>query len=366
MPARRHLEPVAVLGGGHGAHAMAADLALAGCDVRLCEHPRFASSFRATLEGGSIERQGLGRTGVARPALVTTDFAAALEGARLVNVVVPASGHELFLGALRPYLRDDQAVVIWAGDLGSLQLAHLLRADEAARPAILETSTMPWGARLTAPARVDVFVTAKRILAAALPATETDDWLEALRAFWPALEPAEHVLQVGFSNPNPLVHPPGSLLNAGRIEHARGDFYLYREGMTPAVLGLIRALWRESNQVAAALGFTIPYDEADFDKPASIMGELFERPAAKYEAIANVLGPTSLQDRYLTEDLPFGLVPVAELGDRAGVDTPLIDALIALGSVVCGHDFRRTGRTLRSLGVEALSLEAVLAHVRGT
>ncbi len=365
MPGSGQLEPVAVLGGGHGAHAMAADLALLGCEVRLCEHPRFAAAFHSTLATGVIERQGLGRTGLARPALVTTDFEPALEGARLVNVVVPASGHELFFAALRPHLRDEQVVVVWAGDFGALRLAHLLGEDETVRPAILETSTMPWGARLTAPARVEVFVTAKRILAAALPATETDDWLAALRSFWPALERAEHVLQVGFSNPNPLVHPPGCLLNAGRIEFAAGDFRLYREGMTPAVLGLICAVWREATQVAAALGFAIPYDEEDFARPASIMGELFERPAGKYEAIANVLGPTSLQDRYLTEDLPFGLVPVSELGDRAGVETPLIDALIALGSVVCGHDFRRSGRTLRSLGLDTLSVEGLLRLVRG-
>jgi opine dehydrogenase len=345
---------------------MAADLALAGCEVRFCEHPRFAAGFRTTLESGVIERLGLGRTGLARPALVTTDIARALAGVRLVNVVVPASGHELFFEALRPHLRAEQLVVVWAGDFGSLRLAHLLSGDEAARPAIVETSTLPWGARLTAPARVEVFVTAERILAAALPATETDDWLPSLLGFWPAFEPAEHVLQVALANPNPLVHPAGCILNAGRIEFARGDFRLYREGMTPAVLALIRAVWHEARRVATALGVAIPYDEADFDKPASIMGELFARPTGKYEAIASVVGPTSLHDRYLTEDLPFGLLPVSEFGRRTGVATPLVDALIDLGSVVCGQDFRRSGRTLRSLGIDALDTAALLRLVRGT
>lgn len=358
------LDPIAVLGGGHGAHAMAADLTLAGYEVRLCEHPHFAQSerFKPTLDAGRIELGGIGRRGMASPALVTTDFAAALDGARLVNLAIPAFGHALFFEAMAPHLSSDQIVVVWAGDFGSLHLAQVLKASAPERaPTIFEASTLPYGARLAGPAKVDILLMANRVLIAALPATETVKWLDDMREIYPMIQPAEHVLQAAFANPNPIVHPPGSLLNVGRIEHTGGDYYMYGEGMTPAVLRVIHQVFRESSAVAEKLGFTIPgYPEGDFAKPASIMGEVFVRDEDKYEVIAGILGPTSLQDRYLTEDLPFGLLPVSELGDRLGVETPTIDAILQLGALVCERDFRREGRSLASLGLAQLTPQQIM------
>ena len=361
------LDPIAVLGGGHGAHAMAADLTLAGYEIRLCEHPRFAESerFKPTLEAGRIELGGIGRSGDASPALITTDFAAALDGARLVNLAIPAFGHALFFEAMAPHLTSDQIVVVWAGDFGSLHLAQVLKASAPEHtPTIFEASTLPYGARLAGPAKVDILLMANRVLVAALPATETVKWLDDMREIYPMLQPAEHVLQAAFANPNPIVHPPGSLLNVGRIEHTGGDYYMYGEGMTPAVLRVIHQIFRESSAVAEKLGFTIPgYPEDDFAKPASIMGEVFEREDDKYAVIAGIRGPTSLQDRYITEDLPYGLIPVAELGDRVGVETPTIDAILQIGSLVCERDFRGEGRDLEALGLAHLEPAQIIRYV---
>ena len=33
-------------------------------------------------------------------------------------------------------------------------------------------------------------------------------------------------------NMNPIMHPAGILMNAGRIEYSKGDFYFYKEGVT--------------------------------------------------------------------------------------------------------------------------------------
>lgn len=363
------LEPIAVLGGGDGAHAMAADLTLAGLEVRLCEHPDVAGGFQTTLDSGVIHLEGIGRTGDARPALVTTDFSAALDGARLVNVVIPAFGHDLFFDAMTPHLKEPQVVIVWAGDFGSLKLAHTIaRRPGAARPGIMEASTLPYGARRTEPNRVAVLLEANRFLVAALPASDTDRWMGDLQAIYPAARKGDHVLQVAFSNPNPLVHPPGSLMGVPRIEYTGGDYYLYREGMTPAPRRVIKRMFDEANAVGSRLGFTIPgFPEEDFDKPASIMGEVFGcgTKGDKYEIIANIRGPTSLESRYITEDLPYGLLPIVQLGDRLGVDTPTIDAIIQLGTIVCETDFWSEGRDLDSLGLAELDADRIIPYVTG-
>ncbi|NIM49549.1 MAG: hypothetical protein GTN78_22205 [Gemmatimonadales bacterium] len=360
-----NLDPIVVLGGGHGAHAMAADLTLAGHEVRLCEHPDFSERFKATLESGEIELRGIGRTGKARPALVTTAFAEALRGAKLINISIPAFGHDLFFEAMIPHLTSDHVVAVWAGDFGSLRLDHMLsEQSKSARPVILEGSTLPYGTRISGPARVDMLLFANPILVAALPASETGEWPGALRALWPGVKPAEHVLQAAFANPNPIVHPPGALLSVGRIEYSKGDFYMYREGMGPATRRVIYGLFQDSAAVAEKLGFTIPgYPAGDFDKPASIMGEVFECPGDRYDVIANVKGPSTLQDRYLTEDLPCGLLPISQLGDKLGVPTPTIDGIIQLGSLVCERDFWREGRSLESLGLDRMKPSEIMKYV---
>jgi opine dehydrogenase len=48
------LKKIAVLGGGNGAHAMAADLTLKGLEVNMCEAPEFKEGFGVTLERQEI------------------------------------------------------------------------------------------------------------------------------------------------------------------------------------------------------------------------------------------------------------------------------------------------------------------------
>ncbi len=359
-------EPIAVFGAGNGGQCMAADLALAGCEVILCELPEFADRLGAVRARGSIRMTGAGRTGEAALAHVTADPSEAVARARLLNIVVPAFGQRRFFEALIPHLRDEQLVVVWAGDFGSLELRSML---DACRPEcsvhVVETNTLPYGTRLLAPGEVHLPLLAPRVRAAALPADAGAAALPALRELWPCVEAGSDVLSVAMSNPNPIIHPPGSLLNVGAIQ--RGDFHMYREGITEAVARVIRSLYGEVAAVAAALGTSVvAYEERDFDTKVSVMGVAFQAPFDTIGAIGDIGGPHSIEDRYITEDLPYGLVPIAQLGELAGVPTPLIEAIVSLGSAVCGRDFSEQGRGLERLGLAGLAPEEIMDRVRGS
>ena len=68
---------VTVLGGGNTAFSMAANLALAGFEVLLWEHPAFAQTIEPIRESLTIHLDGAGRT-ERRGEAVTTDPAEAL------------------------------------------------------------------------------------------------------------------------------------------------------------------------------------------------------------------------------------------------------------------------------------------------
>jgi opine dehydrogenase len=68
--------------------------------------------------------------------------------------------------------------------------------------------------------------------------------------------------------------------------------------------------------------------------------------------------------RYMLEDVRMGLSLLASVGQFAGVATPLTQALLAMGSAICGMDFRRQGRTLATLGLEGLHRQGLQRLLR--
>ena len=65
-------------------------------------------------------------------------------------------------------------------------------------------------------------------------------------------------------------------------------------------------------------------------------------------------GPEHLKDRYVTEDVPYGMVLLATLGNLLGVPTPTHDAVIQLASVINRTDYWKTGRGVKQLGLSRL------------
>jgi len=231
---------VAILGGGNGAHMMAAHMALEGVSVNMVEHSRFEKSFRHVLETGEVTVSGIGPSGVAKLNLATTDFARGLAGVQWIHLVMAGTGHELFFQAMLPHLSDGQNVVIWAGNMASVRLYSLLQRRKPARSVrIFETNTLPYGTRLRAPGHVELVLWATRVQIAGMPASLASPVAD-LKKFFPQLEKGKNALTTALDNPNPTVHPAASVLNIGRIEYSKGDFYLYREGLTPAVAKVIR------------------------------------------------------------------------------------------------------------------------------
>ncbi|MFW9808768.1 MAG: NAD/NADP octopine/nopaline dehydrogenase family protein, partial [Candidatus Thorarchaeota archaeon] len=82
------------------------------------------------------------------------------------------------------------------------------------------------------------------------------------------------------------------------------------------------------------------------------------------DAYDDVGSPSSLNHRYVLEDVPTGLVPISHLGKLAGVETPAIDAIINTACQLYDCDFWNTGRNLENMGIEGLSPYEVREYVR--
>jgi opine dehydrogenase len=357
---------IAVLGGGNGAHALAATAVLAGVSVHMYEDPEFAASFAPTRERRTIELIEPGGRARARLACATHDLDEALAGVTYVHVATNTAGHAPVFARLVLQLRSEQTVVVWAGRFGGLRLARALRvAGRGDGIIVAETNTLPFGTRLTGPAEVTVFYQARRIFVGTLPTRAAHTVVDAIRPWCPIARAAPDILSAAFRNGAIVVYPVGALFNAGRIEHARGEFNMFREGITPAVARVIQALYGELERVGEAFGLDVEhYPESAFAAPHTIEKEEFTDPAGSSAPLNDLTGPTAIPTRYLFENLRNALPVVAELGRVAGVATPGIDALIHLGGLLSGDDFWAERQGLATLGLDGLDLARIRARLR--
>jgi len=355
------LKKIAVLGGGNGAHAMAADLALKGFEVNMCEAPEFKESFSTTLERQEILLiDAGGEEKAVKLGMATLDFEQAIKGVDYIMVAIPAIGHKHFFASIMPYLRDGQTVVVWPGNYSALLFARMLREGGVKRDITLaEGHTLPWGCRLEAPGRTRIFVDSWKLLLAAFPARNTAMVINDLKHIYPVV-PGENVLATSLNNLNPIVHPVGAILNAGWIDTLGKDFYFYKYGTTPSVARAIKAIYEEVARIGEAIGIKmLEYPEESFWSRSTIMSVYFKAPLDMEGTVANIAGPSSMKGRYITEDVPYGLVPTAQLARKFNVDIPIIDATIKMASLINQTDYYREGRSLKELGIAGLSKEGL-------
>jgi opine dehydrogenase len=250
--------------------------------------------------------------------------------------------------------------VLWPGSGGTLAFRRVWDELGFEEPVLLaEAVTFPYCCRrLEGPGTVNIHrVDGPGMLLAALPATGTPAVLRALEdTYAHVVKPAVSILEPALYNANIIVHPVGALLNMGRIEYSGGEFYMYKEGLTPSVKKVIYAMDAERSALFTALG----YRPHTYDQ---VFADCFNMTVEEF-ALTSSKGPFSMQDRYVTEDIPMGATLTASLARKAGVPTPTYDAMIHLASVVNDTDFYATGRSLENLGLAHLTLEELEAYLQ--
>lgn len=359
---------VAVLGGGNGGHAVAANLALNGCRVNFFELPQFAEPFERVLRTREIRIEGISIDGVAKLNLATTDIGKAIKEAEIIFVVTPAFGHKAMAEHCAPYAQDGQIFVLMPGSGGSLEFVNIFKQKKVKREVIFaESCTLPYGARLKGSGHVSVLIHAVILPTGIFPSKRTDEVIPRLKRFYPSITPAKDVLEAAINNPNPVVHPVATLLSATRIEHSKGEFYLYSEGMTPSVARAFESLNEERLSICNALGYHLHHwDNIDFkdynlgeteeECRYRILNTTMDAAFGKDGIYAGIKmkGPQNLKDRFVTEDVPYGMVFLSTLGDLIGIPTPTHDAVIQLASVVNRTDYWTTGRGVKEVGLSKM------------
>ncbi len=354
-----------VIGAGHGGKAMAAHLALMGYSVTLYNRtPENIKTIKAR-KGIELESFPGGPHGFAKLKKCTSDLKEALSDAHVVMVVVPSSAHREIAQHCAPHLKDGQIIILHPGrTCGAIEFAKVLRDTNcSANVIVAEAETFIYASRSTGPAQVRIFSIKDAVPLAALPATHTQKVLDVINDAYPQFIDGGNVLQTGLDNMGAIFHPALTILNAGWIESTKGSFQFYIDGVTPSTARVLEVLDRERVTIAAALGIrattALEWLKMAYDAKGENLYEAIHANPGYY----GIMAPPRLEHRYIFEDVPMSLVPIAALGKRYGVETRAIESIIHLACIIHRTDYWRRGRILEKLGLEHFSVSELTRYV---
>jgi len=369
---------ITVCGGGNGAHALIGTLLLQDetTHIRLYlpleeERSRFAevisshSKFEVQLEGEV-------HSVVSNRIHVTADPKQAARSSTII-MVVPAFAHEPILSQLAPYLTKESTIAALPARSGlEYQARDILGKVGQNGCVLVGLQTLPWACRIKEFGRsVIIHGTKKRVGAACLPKKEIKEKAKVLSTLLGMdVIPYQSMLELSLANTGQFIHP-GIMYSVfgdrlGEIfpsEAAVPLFYASVDDKAAKVLS------RMSDEVLT-IKDTVEQKRPGFKMPSVVHLSqwLLEAYGDDIKGTANLtrmfqtnrgyqalkVPVTKVNDgyrvdvatRYLTEDVPFGLLVTKGIALAVGVETSTIDEVITKTSAWIGKEYLIDGRLI--------------------
>lgn len=346
---------ITIVGTGNAGSTVAADLSLRGHDVILLKtsNKLHNEHFQTIHKNGWITIEENGNERIA-PVKTSTDYATSIPDRDLIIVYVQTNYHEQVIREICKYIQEDQTVLV---EPGYLATCYFLKYCQK-RITIAEAESSPVDCRIVAPGRVRVLFRNVMNPVGVFPPDRKSSVMEVLSRTGYPFECLQSVVEAALHNPNLIVHTVGAIFSVPRIEYVAvhgGTYSMYREAFSPHIWNLVEALDNEKMDVLEKMGFMrLPYVEACKHRNATEDASDALAVFFEYANHSAPDGPNVPDSRYITEDVPQGLVLLESLGKINLVPTPVCSGLIDIASAILSQDFRKEGRTVECLGESEL------------
>lgn len=348
---------ISVLGAGNGGCAVAADMSLKGHEVTLIKTSNSIhnENFKYLMENNgkiSLVEDGIKKeTSIKK---VTTDLSL-ISDSEVIIIYIQSRYHEDLIKRIIPYLKSGQILLFNPGYISTaFALKHGVRKDII----LAEAESSFIDCRITSSGVVTVSFRNKNNPIGIFPSRKKEEASSVLNKIGFPFSYVSSVAEAGLHNPNLIVHTVGAIMSIPRIEKTHGDYVMYHEAFTPSVWNILEKLDKEKMDILEKMGYErLPYVEA-----CKIRNSPNDKRSAKevfmwYASMPTAVpGPTVVDSRYISEDVPQGLVMLESLGKYFNVKTPVTTALIEIASAALQRDLRIDGRTVESLGEDNIKI----------
>ncbi|WP_031200273.1 NAD/NADP octopine/nopaline dehydrogenase family protein [Mesorhizobium sp. LSHC414A00] len=342
---------VSILGAGAIAYGLAAYLAQSGHSPMLWS----PSGHRTrTLATGELLK-ATGDIEATVPVRIAKDCRDAIDHADVVVIALPAYGHKMVMDAAVPHLADGIPVIVSShSSFGALYLSKRLAERKVRLPVVVWGTTLLTGRQL-GPTEVQVTSIRQKLDVATLPFDALDQGYKLCTAlFGDRFVKRDGLLAIALSNLNPQNHLGIALLNLTRMEKA--EQWSQGGNVTPAVGRFIEALDAERLAIAGNFGIAVRTVQEHFSLSFHVpMSTVSEMNLEMDRQGRGGFGPTTIESRYILEDVPFGLLPTAVLGKISGNPAVLHESGISILSAAYGRGLKGDNDILPGLGIEKMT-----------
>lgn len=363
---------VTVCGAGNAAHVLLPVLAATPAVRTTVFAPlaEEAARWSASLGAEEVVTVTLpdGQVLAGRPALVTADPAAAAMDADLVLLALPAFAHEPVLRALAPHLPPTAQICAVPARGGFDWMARQVLPGH--QGALLGLQTLPWACRIrTWGESAEVLGVKTGVDLAGWPPealAQTAQQLSSLLHV--AMQPVASFLALTLANTGQLIHP-GIMFGLFHDWDGRplgeDQAPLFYGGVDDATAALLQALSDEVQAITAAVQQALPQLDVSSVLPLDVWlrrayaGQIDDASTLRSaftsnRAYSGLRAPLRLVEenayvpwfeaRYLSEDVPYGLLVTRGIAELAGVATPAIDRVIIWAQQRLGKEYLVNGR----------------------
>lgn len=330
---------ITVIGAGNSGLAFCAHLCQNGHDVTLWN--RSKERLQKLLETRILKSVGKVE-GSFQLRNVTLDLQEAVSEAELIVIATPQFSQQELAEKLRKIDELKAPILLSPGGIfGVLMFDDILKEKGTNQSVVIGTQTVIYTSRNNKTDEVNVMGIKSDVpIAGRHYETQKEIFQVLPEILQQHVMPERSLVVTSISDVNMIVHCAPVLLNTGWIE-SDDTFLHYRDGISPSIARFITKVDNEKIELARRLGYNIESTYEWYKNRYNLCGENLYECVNCNEAYEDVTAPTTLQHRYLYEDLQYGLVAVERIGKRLGLDMKYTSLVIDLGCALLDVDFRK-------------------------
>lgn len=332
---------VMIVGAGNQGLAIAAYLSINNVESYL--YNRTIDHINKIIETKEIVCSGIWNQKVS-----ICDVSSAIEDVlkKIIIVTTPAYAHKDVACLLAKYVDSSYIILLSPGKtFGIIDFIHSLKLAGCSQlPIVAECQTTICVSRREGENGVKVSAIKKDIPIASIGEDELEKVLNDLpECMRQCYKKANSYIETSLGNVGMVLHPIPMLLNFGAVEGNR-EFKYYKEGITPTIAGLIERLDSERLEVAHKLGYDLESIVHWMRRNYGTMGNGLYEHLQGNMSYKDIVAPVSIYNRFIEEDVPYGLVPLEDIAKKLGVKVPVTTEVISFAGILMNCDYRKQGR----------------------
>jgi len=305
-----------------------------------------------------------------RPNKVSRFAEEVCQDADLILLPLPAFAHEPTISQIAPFLKEEAIIgTIPARSGFEYSTLRILKEAQREKVKIFGLQTLPWACRTREYAsKVEILGEKEAVGLAAFPQDTTFELSSFLtHLFNLTIIPLPNMLTLSLANIGQIVHPGimyGLFKGNETRKYKKEEIPLFYQGVTTEIAQILEEMSKEiiilteelkknyenidlTNVLSLKEWLITSYKNSIVDKSTLetcfVTNSAYQGLRAPMKRIDNDYFLADFQARYLTEDVPYGLVVTKAIAQLAKVDMPVIDEVILTVSKWIGKEYIKRG-----------------------